>query len=88
MRFVTGREEDRSNARAVRLGGDGCNVAPPQDAEATERGVPQLSFKFDCVPTPMLARSSVTLPTRIQILLLARFFGFSRIYRRYALSSK
>jgi hypothetical protein len=36
----------------------------------------------------MVGRSSGTLPTRVQILVLAPFLGFSRIYRRYALSGK
>jgi hypothetical protein len=36
----------------------------------------------------MVGRSSGTLPTRIQILVLAPFSGFSRIYRCYALSGK
>jgi hypothetical protein len=36
----------------------------------------------------MVGRSSGTLPTRVQILVFAPFPGFSRIYRRYALSGK
>jgi hypothetical protein len=35
-----------------------------------------------------IRRPSGTLPTRVQILVLAPFSGFSRIYRRYALSGK
>jgi hypothetical protein len=36
----------------------------------------------------MGGRSSGTLPTRVQILVLALFSKFSRIYRRHALSGK
>jgi hypothetical protein len=36
----------------------------------------------------MVERSSGTLPTRVQILVLTLFLRFSRIYRRYALSGK
>jgi hypothetical protein len=36
----------------------------------------------------MVGQSSGTLPTRVQILVLAPFPGFSRIYWRYALSGK
>jgi hypothetical protein len=44
----------------------------------------QLPFKG----SPMVGRSSGTLPTRVQILVLTPFSGFYRIYRRYALSGK
>jgi hypothetical protein len=36
----------------------------------------------------MVGRSSGTLSTKVQILVLAPFPGFSMIYRRYALSGK
>jgi hypothetical protein len=38
--------------------------------------------------SPIVGRSSRTLRTRVQILVLASFPGFSRIYRCYALSGK
>jgi hypothetical protein len=38
--------------------------------------------------SPMVGRSSGTLPTTVQILVLAHFPGFFRIYRRYAIRSK
>jgi hypothetical protein len=45
-------------------------------------------YQSDWVCSPMIGRSSGTLPTRVQILVLAPFLGFSRIYRRYTLSGK
>jgi hypothetical protein len=45
-----------------------------------------LSSVWAC--SPMVGRSSGTLPTRVQILVLAPFPRFSRIYRHYALSGK
>jgi hypothetical protein len=42
----------------------------------------------DWARSPMVERSSGTLPTRVQILVLAPFSEFSRIYRCYALSGK
>jgi hypothetical protein len=42
----------------------------------------------DWACSPMVGRSSGTLPTRVQILVLAPFLGFSRIYQRYTLSGK
>jgi hypothetical protein len=42
----------------------------------------------DWACSPMVGRSSGTLPTRAQIPVLAPFTGFSKIYRRYALSGK
>jgi hypothetical protein len=42
----------------------------------------------DWACSPMVGRSSGTLPTRVQILVLAPFPGFSWIYWRYALSGK
>jgi hypothetical protein len=50
--------------------------------------VPSLFTTRDWVCSPMVGRSSETLPTRVQILVLAHFSGFFRIYRRYALSGK
>jgi hypothetical protein len=44
--------------------------------------------RSDWTCSPMVGQSSGTLPTRVQILVLAPFPGFSRIYRRYALSGK
>jgi hypothetical protein len=42
----------------------------------------------DWACSPMVGRSSGTLLTRVQILVLAPFPGFFRIYRRYALNGK
>jgi hypothetical protein len=50
--------------------------------------IKQLHSTSDWACSPMVGRSSGTLPTRIQILVLAPFTGFSRIYRRYASSGK
>jgi hypothetical protein len=50
-------------------------------------GAPKKS-KCDWVCSPMVGQSSGTLPARVQIMVLAPFPGFSRIYRCYALSGK
>jgi hypothetical protein len=49
---------------------------------------PKLAWIGDSAYSPIVERSSRTLVTRVQILMLALFPGFSRIYRRYALSGK
>jgi hypothetical protein len=56
-------------------------------------GSPRFRFVKDGITcdwacSPMVGRSSGTLLTRVQILVLAPFPRFSRIYRRYALSGK
>jgi hypothetical protein len=50
-------------------------------------GAPKKS-KCDWVCSPMVGQFSGTLPARVQIMVLAPFPGFSRIYRCYALSGK